>query len=257
MSSDVVGEMGAGNFSNIELDKALAGKVANVWSFIGELSEGVRGSASPKDLETMFQLLYLRFIGARRDDEAFQAYMARTEGWLENQEASPEFQFSSKFSETMSMDHPRRRWLTMERLKQLELEKALAFYRDRFADASDFLFTLVGNFEVESIRPFVETWIGGLPAAGREESWRDVGLQSPEGVVTFVILLFMFIISFVSQQEGSFIFSIAKYLSVAEHIRNMLRGLIDTRDLTYFLSIIVLFLFLTKRSMESLLWKWR
>ncbi len=187
MSSGVVGEMGAGNFSNIELGKALAGKVANVRSFIGELSEGVRGSASPKDMETMFQLLYLRFTGARRDDEAFQAYMTRTEGWLENQQASPGYQFSSKFSETLSMDHPRRRWLTMERLKQLELEKALAFYRDRFADASDFLFTLVGNFELESIRPFVETWIGGLPATGREESWRDVGVQSPEGVVTFVI----------------------------------------------------------------------
>ena len=187
MSSSVVQEMGAGNFSNIELDKALTGKVANVQSFIGELSEGVSGSASPKDLETMFQLLYLRFTGARRDDEAFQAYMTRTEGWLENQQASPEFQFSIKFFETLSMDHPRRKWLTVERLKQLELEKALAFYRDRFADASDFLFTLVGNFEVESIRPLVETWIGGLPAAGREESWRDVGVHSPEGVVTFVI----------------------------------------------------------------------
>ena len=135
----------------------------------------------------MFQLLYLRFTGARRDDEAFQAYMTRTEGWLENQKASPEFQFSSKFFETLSMDHPRRRWLTVESLKQLELQTALAFYRDRFADASDFLFTLVGNFEVESIRPLVETWIGGLPAAGREESWRDVGVQSPEGVVTFEV----------------------------------------------------------------------
>jgi len=183
----VVREMGAGNFNNIELDKALAGKVARVGTFIRELSEGVRGSASPKDLETMFQLLYLRFTGARRDDDAFQAFMTRTEGWLENQEASPEFQFSSKFSETLSMNHPRRKWLTLEHLKQLELETALAFYRDRFGDASDFHFVLVGNFEVESIRPLVETWIGGLPAAGREETWRDIGARRPEGVVTFEV----------------------------------------------------------------------
>ena len=70
MSAGVVGEMGAGSFSNVELNKALTGKVVSVRTSIGELSEGVRASASPKDIETLFQLLYLRFTGARRDDEA-------------------------------------------------------------------------------------------------------------------------------------------------------------------------------------------
>jgi zinc protease len=87
----------------------------------------------------------------------------------------------------MSQNHPRRKSLTPERLERLDLETALAFYRDRFADASDFLFTLVGNFEVDSIRPLVEKWIGGLPAAGREDHWRDVGVEAPEGVVEFTV----------------------------------------------------------------------
>ncbi len=74
-------------------------------------------------------------------------------------------------------------------------------------------------------------------------------------VVTFVVLLFMFIISFLGDKEGTFIFDVIKYLSIQEHIKNLLQGLIDTRDLIYFFSIIVLFLFLTKRSVESVRWR--
>ncbi len=187
MAGGVVSEMGSGNFSRIELGKALAGKVAGVRSYISERFEGVSGSASPRDIETMFELLYLQFTGARRDEEAFQAYVTKTEGRLQNQEASPGYWFSKKFSETMSQDHPRRRRLTTESLKQLDMEQALAFYRERFADASDFVFTLVGNFDVTSIRPLVEKWIGGLPSSGRQESWRDVGVRPPDGVVTFEV----------------------------------------------------------------------
>ncbi len=187
LASRVVSEMGAGNFSEIELDKALAGKVAHVGSFIGELSENVLGSASPQDLDTAFQLLYLRFAGARRDDEAFASFVSKTAGWLANQEASPEYQFNAKYSEIASQGHPRRMLLTSERLKQLDLETALDFYRERFRDASDFLFTLVGNFEVSTIRPQVERWIGGLPAGGRQETWRDVGVENPSGVAKFEV----------------------------------------------------------------------
>lgn len=129
----------------------------------------------------------MKFTGARRDDDAFQAYITKTEGWLENQEASPGYVFGREFSKTMYQDHLRRRRLTPERLEQLDLEDALAFYRERFQDASDFLFTIVGNFDLQSIRPLVEKWIGGLPAAGRQDEWRDVGIRRPEGVETFVV----------------------------------------------------------------------
>jgi zinc protease len=183
----VVSEMGLGNFSQIELGKALAGKVARSRAYISEISEAVWASASPKDLETMFQLLYLGFVAPRRDEESFQAFITQMEGWLENQEASPSYWFSKKYSEVLNLDHPRRQMLTPERIQMIDLDRALAVYRDRFADASDFLFTLVGNFEVDGIRPLVETWLGGLPSTGREETWRDVGVERPEGVQTFEV----------------------------------------------------------------------
>jgi ABC-2 type transport system permease protein len=74
-------------------------------------------------------------------------------------------------------------------------------------------------------------------------------------VINFVIVLFMFIINFVSAPEGTIVGDIVRYLSVADHLKNLLRGILDTRDLVYFGSILFLFLFLTKRSLESASWR--
>jgi zinc protease len=186
-ASSIVMLMGAGSFSRIELEKALAGKLAGVSTFIGELSEGVSGSASPRDLETMLRLLYLRFTAPHRDEEAFASYLSRTRGWLENREASPGYWFGLEFSKRYTLDHPRRRPMTVDMLDQVDLDRALAVYSERFADASDFTFALVGKFDPADVRPLVELWLGGLPAKNREESWRDVGVENPEQAVEFTV----------------------------------------------------------------------
>jgi zinc protease len=181
-ADSIVSEMGLGSFDPNELGKALTGKIARISANIGESSEYLRGTASPRDLETAMQLLYLRFTGARRDEEAFASHMAKLRGRLQNQEASPDYAFAKKMNEVLTQNHPRRRFLTVERLDEIRLDDALAFYEDRFADASDFIFTIVGTFQLETIRPLVETWIGGLPAVRRGETWRNVGVDEPDGV---------------------------------------------------------------------------
>jgi len=173
-ASTIVAEMGLGNFDAIELGKKLTGKVAGARAFIGEISESVSAGASPQDLETMFQLLYLKFTSARRDESAFQSYLTTARGYLENQQASPGFWFGRKWSEVTFGDHPRRQPFMLENLGDLNLDKALEIYTDRFADASDFTFTMVGNFELEGLRPLVERWVASLPATDREETWKDV-----------------------------------------------------------------------------------
>jgi zinc protease len=156
--------------------------VAYVSANIGELAEGLSGSASPHDLETMFQLLHLRFAPPRRDDQAFASYLTTMRGRLENQWASPPYLLSRAINEVLTKDHPWRRFLTVEDLSQIELEEAMAFYQQRFADASDFVFTIVGNVEPATLRPLVETWIASLPALHRGETWRDIGGHPPDGV---------------------------------------------------------------------------
>jgi zinc protease len=186
-ASTVVSEMGLGAFDQVELGKKLTGKVAGLRASVREISESVSGAASPKDLETMFQLLYLHFTGTRRDERAFESYLSTTRGYLENQEASPRFWFDREWNRTTFGDHPRRRLLTLETVGELDLDRALAIYRERFADASEFIFTLVGSFDPVELRPLVEAWMAALPATGRDEIWRDVEAYARPTVSRFEV----------------------------------------------------------------------
>jgi len=182
-ATQVITAGGLAKFSAIDLGKMLTGKVASASPFIGELEEGLSGSSSRKDLETMFQLIYLRFTQPRADPNAFavQATQART--FMSNQSVVPEFAFFDALTTTRYQNHPRRRISTAETVDQWNLEKSLAFYKDRFADASDFTFYFVGSFDETTIKPLVERYLGTLPSLGRKESWKDVGVTTPSGIV--------------------------------------------------------------------------
>jgi zinc protease len=83
----------------------------------------------------------------------------------------------------MWQHHPLTRPFTPDRLDELELTRALALYRDRFGDAGDFTFTFVGNVDPDRLKPLVARWLGALPASGRDDAWRDLGMRRPDGVV--------------------------------------------------------------------------
>lgn len=182
----VVGEGGLGDFNQIELDKALAGKVASARAFIGELEEGLQASASPQDLEAMLQLIYLTVTAPRKDPDAFAAFMTRMRAFLENRKVRPGATFGDEITLALYQGHLRRLPPSLEMLDKIELETAIRIYRDRFADMGDFTFIIVGNFEPESIEPLVETYLGGMPTTGRSESWRDIGVETPNGIVRVV-----------------------------------------------------------------------
>ena len=182
-ATSVLLESGMGSFTQIQLRKKLAGKVVRVAPTIRTLGEGIGGMASPEDLETMFQLIFLAFTAPRADSSAFIAYKARMKGRLENRGARPETAFGDTISVTMSQNHHRSRPWTVDLLAEMDLQRSLAIYRDRFADASDFTFIFVGNFTPSELRPLIETYLGGLPSLNREETWRDRAPRPPKGIV--------------------------------------------------------------------------
>ena len=188
-AGSVVGQSGVGDFDQTELRKKLTGKAVSVSPSIGSLSEGFSGRASPKDLETAFQLIYLYFDSPRLDENAFSAFKTMQTGILGNMGATPEFAFSDTVSRTMSQGHPRSRSLSqvMEDLEMADLDAAFDVYRDRFADASDFTFYFVGAFEPAAMRPMVEQYLGALPDLDRVEDWRDLGVDPPAGVIEKVV----------------------------------------------------------------------
>ncbi|MGI9077064.1 MAG: M16 family metallopeptidase [Gemmatimonadaceae bacterium] len=178
---------GVGKFSQIDLQKALAGKLASVSPSISSLQEGINGSASPQDLETLFQLINLYFTQPRQDSSAFLAFKGQVKASIANRGAQPEAVFGDTLQATLTQNHPRAQPLTAEKVDSISLAKSMTFYKERFADASDFTFVFVGNFAVDSIKPFVLTYLGGLPSLKRKENWRDIGIRYPTGVIKKVV----------------------------------------------------------------------
>jgi len=174
---------GLGNLDANELRQALVGKAASARPYIDESYEGISGSASPRDLETMLQLTYLWFTAPRIDDAAFSVFKAQAEQVFGDQDRNPDSAFENRFNEIMTQNHPRRRTETVAMLEAADPERSLRFFQDRFADAGDFTFILVGAIDLETTRPLVERYLGALPSIGREEIWRDVGVREPRGVI--------------------------------------------------------------------------
>jgi zinc protease len=183
----VATEGGVGQHSQIALQKLLAGRAVSAYPFIGELYEGVGGNASPRDVETMFQLLHLYLTAPRFDSSAFVSFRTKSKSAIRNRDARPESAFSDTLTGILTSYHPRRRPWTEESYDRVDPVRAMAFYRDRFGDVSDFTFILVGSFSVDSLRPLVERYVASLPGRGRTERWRDVGIAPLPGVIERVV----------------------------------------------------------------------
>ena len=187
LASQIVALSGLGSFTAVDLGKKLSGKIASAGASIGETSEGLSGRASPKDLETMFQLIYLDFTAPRLDTSAYQAFKNQVGPFLANRGSNPDQVFSDTVQWTMTQHAFRSRPISAATFAEVNPEKALAFYKDRFADASGFTFVFVGNVDTLTLKPLVEKYIGSLPSSGRKENFRDNGITPPKGIVERVV----------------------------------------------------------------------
>ena len=170
----VIGFSGLGNFSSTELEKALAGKQANVNLTLANLHEGASGKSTPKDLETLFQLTYLYFTDIRKDEKGYGQLMNILETNLKNQQLSPDVAFSDSLMATLYSHNPRYASLKLEDLKKINYDRILQIAKERTANAADYTFTFVGNFDEATIRPLIEQYIASLPANGPKEEWKKV-----------------------------------------------------------------------------------
>ncbi len=181
IASAIINQAGIADFDLIQLQKMMAGKQVQVAPFISELEEGMQGFSTIKDLETMFQLIHLYFTEPREDAEAFQSMITRQRQILQNLRANPDYFYRDKVNEVRYKNHPRRGIPTVDDLDEMNLETVMKVYKDRFADASDFTFIFVGNFTSESIKPFITKYLASLPSTGREDQWKDVGVEVTKG----------------------------------------------------------------------------
>lgn len=167
--NDVIGLGGVGNFSATDLNKVLAGKQVSCSTSLGLNDESVNGSSTPADLKTLFELIYLRFTAPRMDTEAYTSFENRVKAQLKNLELNPMVAFSDSLTCAVYQNNPRAARLTASDFEKISYPRIMEMYKERFGDASDFVFTFVGNVEADSIRAYAEQYLATLPAKGRVE----------------------------------------------------------------------------------------
>lgn len=181
-AATLVGQMGIGEFSPIDLRKVLAGKSASATPRIGSVSEGINGQSSADDVETMLQLVHLYFTAPRKDVELFNSFVNKQQAMYENMMADPQYTFQDFMLRKLYKDHPWAPHLPKpETFSKIDLDRSLKIYNERFGNARDFTFVLVGSVDLDSIKPLLETYIASLPSTGKSTSFKDVGLRAVAG----------------------------------------------------------------------------
>ena len=179
----IMGTSGIAGYKFTTLQKMLAGKAVSVEPFITMLAQGFSGSSNISDVETLFQLVNLYFIQPRFDESAFSSYIARMRSYLDNEDASPETAFSDAFTLVSSNYHPRMKPLKKEMLDEAKFPRIEQIGRERFANPGAFTYFFVGKADPDKLKPLVEKYLASLPAGRNGETWVDLGIRKPVGVV--------------------------------------------------------------------------
>lgn len=182
-SADVMAMSGVGSFDQTTLDKKLTGVNVEVYPWLDEMMEGYQGSATPDDLETMLQLVYLYSTSPRMDKDALSGFQSQMRAQFQTMNASPRKAFSDTVQVTLANYHKRRPVYTEEIWDDIKLLDAYMFYFDRFSDVSDFTFYFVGNIDLERDKPLIEKYLGGINGASRQETWKDHEINPPKGAI--------------------------------------------------------------------------
>ena len=174
MFGDVIEASGLGNFSHTELEKAMAGKIASASLSMSAYRQQVNGSSTPKDVETMLQLVYLYFTNINKDQKSFDNLMQTTEVSLKNRLLQPENVFSDSLTLTLVCHNPRMKPLDLDDLKKVNYDRILQIAKERTANAAAYTFTIVGNYDEKTIRPLIEQYLGSLPSQKKVQKSKNV-----------------------------------------------------------------------------------
>ena len=175
---------GVGKFSATDLKKQLSGKSASVQPSVENYASAVNGYCSPKDLETMMQLLYLNFTQPRFDQNDYNTLMKMLRSQLDNVKSNPDYLMEEKFIDVAYGNNPRRQMISSEIIDKFSFEALPAIYRKLYPDANSFTFTIVGNVDLDALKPLVEKYIGSIPVSKKAMTFADDKCAPVKGDVT-------------------------------------------------------------------------
>ena len=177
-SAEIVGNVaqlsGLGEFSMTDLPKVLAGKTANTFFSIGETTEAIIGSSSTKDVETMLQMVNLRFTKPRFDETSYDVLMQNVDNFLTRKSKDLNSKMSDSVTTTLyGNNHPTKRIFNKAFVEDMSFEKSKAVYNSRFNNAADFTFFIVGDVAKDDLKPLLANYIASIPTTNLKENWKN------------------------------------------------------------------------------------
>ncbi|RQO75659.1 peptidase M16 [Pedobacter sp. KBW06] len=184
LAADLVNMSGVANHSPLELENILVGKNLNVTPYIEDISQGIEGTSTKKDLETALQLVYLYLTSPRKDSTTFTHLKNQIKLTNHFSKTIPTQIFQDTIQAVMGNYHFRKMKMPESRIDALNLDKILKIYKDRFADVSGMNFILTGSFNVDSVKPLLIKYLGAIPALHRHETIRNLRHKYPSGRIS-------------------------------------------------------------------------
>ncbi len=184
--TSVISSMGVGDFSPIDLQKALSGKTVSVYPVFSNISEGVGGSSSVKDIESMMQLIYLYFNAPRVDTALFKSFVQKSKSRFALLSANPQAVFVDSFYKAVYHKDPLAPVVVPkpEYYDQIDLDRVMQIYKERFGNANGMHFTFVGSFKEDELKALIEKYIASLPSTSKNFNYADNKLRPVKGKVS-------------------------------------------------------------------------
>ena len=181
-AADIIDRGGIASLDYNSLMKKMKGKNVGVSPNISLLSEEFSGSSTPKDLEFFFQYLNAFFTNPRIDENAFQLVMDETKEQVKMITAQPMYKYIGKFLEAAMNHDPYMKQMFSyddEYFAQVDFNRAVQIYKERFANPADFSFFFVGNYDEKEMKEFVELYLGSMKTDPKNKEKFDISVLKP------------------------------------------------------------------------------
>lgn len=183
----IINDSGLGSFTRNEINDLYNPNFISIATTFSEEREGLYGRTITAYQKELFELIYLHFDEINYNPIAVEKLKQELKESLKLIAADPKRKFSIKFAETYYKNHPRIKNLTDKDIDQINIEDVKSFYKDRFQDGSDFIFTFAGDFKIDEFKGLIEKYLGSLPNTGRKEKYVDDGVRAERELVKYEV----------------------------------------------------------------------
>lgn len=188
LATPYLAQAGYGGLSVSDMEKFMSGKSASFKSTVGSYEEGGSGSATNKDLETLFELIYVHFTSLNKNEVVFNALLSNLKAYYPSLLSNPQTFFQVAVSDKQNEGNERYTGFpSAEDFDAVNYDLAHSLRGSRFADANDFTFFFVGNFDAENLELLAQKYLGALPVLDSEEAYQTPDFRMADAYERFEV----------------------------------------------------------------------